>query len=121
MASPVSQTFPTQLRTAGTVSHTFTTVTRPLGQVTAKLNSPDWLTTPGLTVDYRSRKSTDGGVTWIDAGAFTATSPTYARDGVTQVEPGGVWDWSGAENRYQVQVTTTQAFNWGMTFTLADV
>jgi hypothetical protein len=120
MATPQTQVFPVQLRTAGTVSHTFVVGTRPPGTVTAHLDSPDWLTTPGLTVDYRSRKSTDGGTTWIDAGGFTATSPTYAKDGVTQVEPGGIWDWSGTENRYQVQVTTTQDFSFGMTFTLTD-
>jgi hypothetical protein len=121
MAAPATQTFPVQLRQPGSVSHTFTVVTRPPGTVTAKMNSPDWLTTPGLTIDYRSRKSVDGGVTWDDAGGFTATSPTFAKDGTTQVEPGGIWDWDGTHNRYQVQVTTTQAFNWGMTFTLTDV
>lgn len=120
MATPQTQTFPEQLRTAGTVTNTFTTATRLPGTVTAKLVSSQYLTQDGLTVTYRSRKSTDGGATWVEAGGFTATSPTFAKDGVTRTTPGGVWDWSGTENRYQVQVTTTQDFTWGMTFTLTD-
>lgn len=120
MATPVSQTFPEQLRTPGTVTHTFTTVARPPGKVTVKVNSAEWLTTAGLSITYRARKSIDGGVTWIEAAGLTATSPTYAKNGVTQVEPGLIEDWAGDENRYQVQVTTTQSFSWGMTFTLAD-
>lgn len=120
MAAPATQSFPVQLRQPGTVSHTFTVATRPAGTVTAKLNSPDWLTTPGLTLDYRARKSADGGTTWVEAGGLSAVSPTFAKDGTTQVEPGLVEDWSGTENRYQVQVTTSQTFSWGMTFTLTD-
>jgi hypothetical protein len=120
MAAPKTQSFPVQLRPPGTVGNTFTTVVRPPGTITAHLDSPEWLTTPGLTLEYRARTSTDGGATWSDAAGFTATSPTYMRDGVTPVEPGLVEEWSGAETRYQVQVTTTQAFSWGMTFTLTD-
>lgn len=120
MALPHTQSFPVQLRQPGTVSNTFTVAPRPPSKITAKLNSPDWLTTPGLTLTYRARKSSDGGATWVEAGGLTAMSPTYMKDGVTQVEPGLVEDWSGVENRYQVQVTTSQPFNWGMTFTLAD-
>lgn len=121
MAAPHTQTFPVQLRQPGTVQNTFTVPARPPGNITVKMNSPDWLTTPGLTLAYRARKSSDGGVTWVEAGGLTATSPTYMKDRVTQVEPGLIEEWSGVENRYQVQVTTTQAFNWGMTFSIADV
>lgn len=127
MAAPHSQTFPVQMRQPGTVTNTFTVAPRPRSTLEVQVNSPDWLTTDGLTMEFRSRRSSDGGLTWAEAGippdqypGFRDVSPTYAKDGVTHTTPGGVWEWAGTEDRYQVQVRTTQAFRWGMTFTLTD-
>lgn len=112
-----SQTFPEIAR--GT--HVVLTKVIPAGAWTnlqGQLTSAQWNTTDGITMVYSARKTNDGGVTWQDWGAFTVTSPTYLKDGVTKREPGGSWDWDGLACTFEITVTMSQAFTWGATFLL---
>lgn len=110
---------PTVLRT-GTTIQQYVTLPRPSGRVSSKFVSSDWNTTNGLTVVYRARKSLDGGLTWVTHGGFTATSPTFLRDGVTKVEPGGIWEWDGQPSVFEVTVTVTIPFVFGVTTSFMD-
>lgn len=88
-----------------------------------RLTGADWLNTAGLFFGYSARVSTDGGATFTPWGGTTATSPTFAKDGVTKVGLGGLWEWSSAFNgggTLTVDVDCPTPFNWGMTISLQD-
>lgn len=91
--------------------------------VQMQVNSTDWNTIDGLFFGYTARVSIDGGVSWTDWGGLTAVSPTFMKDGVTKVEPGGLWLWDAAfAGGGIIEVTTNcpTPFNWGLTVTLHD-
>lgn len=110
---------PTLLR-AGTKVQQYVTLPRPSGRVSSKFVSSDWNTIDGLSIIYFARKSLDGGLTWMPHGGFTAISPTFLRDGVTKVEPGGVWDWDGQASLFEVTVKVTIPFVFGVTTSFMD-
>ena len=91
--------------------------------VEMRMNSTAWNTLPGLTLDYSARVSIDGGVTWTSWGGLTAVSPTFMKDGVTKIEPGGKWTWPTTFNGggiLETNVLCLTAFNWGATITFHD-
>lgn len=91
--------------------------------VQLQINSTDWNTIDGLFLGYTARVTIDGGVTFTDWGGLTAVSPTFKKDGVTKVEPGGLWNWDPAFHvggSMEVTVNAPTAFNWGATVTLLD-
>lgn len=91
--------------------------------VQLQINSTDWNTISGLHLGYTARVSIDGGATWTDWGGLTAVSPTFKKDGVTKVEPGGIWSWDPAfavGGLFEITVTCPVAFQWGATVTLLD-
>ena len=91
--------------------------------VEMRMNSIAWNTIDGLTLDYKARVSLDGGVTWTSWGGLTAVSPTFMRDRITKIEPGGIWQWVPAFNGggiIEVNVLCLTPFNWGATITFHD-
>jgi hypothetical protein len=92
-------------------------------RVELRINSTDWNTINGLFIGYTARVSTNGGATWTPWGGFSAVSPTFMRDGVTKIPPGGIWDWSpayAAGGILSLVVDCPTAFSWGATVTLTD-
>jgi hypothetical protein len=91
--------------------------------VEMRINSTDWNAINGLFIGYTARVSIDGGNTWTPWGGLTASSPTFMKDGVTKVPPGGIWEWSSAFNAggtLSLVVDCPTAFAWGATITLTD-
>lgn len=103
--------------------HAFAFPVNKWQHVNMKINSTDWNTINGLSLGYTARVSTDGGATWTGWGGFTAVSPTFMKDNVTKVEPGGTWTWNptfSGGGTIEITVTCPTAFNWGATVTFTD-
>lgn len=91
--------------------------------VQLQINSTVWNVVDGLFLGYSARVSIDAGVTWVAWGGFTAVSPTFMKDGVTKVEPGGIWDWDptfAVGGLIELTVDVPVAFLWGATASLFD-
>lgn len=89
--------------------------------VDMRVNSTDWNTINGLFFGYTARVSVDGGQSWVSWGGLTVTSPSFQKDGVTKIAPGGHWNWSplfAQGGIFEVTVNCPTAFNWGATLTL---
>lgn len=87
------------------------------------MNSADWNAIDGLFFGYTAQVSIDAGASWREWGGLTAVSPTFMKDGVTKIEPGGIWSWDDEFNAggiIRLTISVPTAFAWGATVTFHD-
>lgn len=90
-------------------------------QIALRFNSTEWNTINGLIIGYAAKVTIDGGVSYTDWGGLEAVSPTFMKDRVTKIEPGGIWNWNPAfagGGTLRVTVHCPTAFNWGAIATM---
>lgn len=89
-----------------------------------RLTGTDWTTLNNLWFAYSARVSIDGGLNWIPWGGTAVMSQDcFAKDMVTRVGLGGLWDWDASFHGggiISVVVDCPTAFNWGALLSCQD-